>query len=463
MLKKTLFAAPLVAGCLLLSGHAAEASEPEFGTVTVGPPFFGAGDPTSPGSTQPTVHVALENDAWTSVVPGGLTLPIAYKAHMKKGYIIDYNFGRPHGLGDRVTPIMPALGEPNPNMAARDIAGDYAMQMGTARLLPGEQAEMVAACTNQANKTNGFEATYNLLIAFEVDAKRRRRWGIGAEGWVAFGDSARKVAIGFIPIRVVCEPPAKQIVVPPVPFKVSGAELYLATFKGDGPVPTQGTACKVLRVTARFKTTTTGLVHFDLSHKVSDQGIKTTPITIEAKKKPDGTYAAEYVNNWFLDKPTNAQFFVQETDGLGVSAGWKDINVTCDNNLADPTSQPPSDEPALKVLKSKFTVTTFQNEPATGCPVKAALDVEFITNKPGGVPFEVTGTDGFVWNFSIKAEEALGLLQVGEGQAQFAKTYRAKYRRMLQVTKSTDAAYSLEVRNVAAEPGAKTAARTISR
>jgi hypothetical protein len=458
MSTKTLLIFPFVAICLLLSGHAAEASEPEFGTVTVGPPFLGASDPAFPGSTQPTVHVALENDAWTEVVPGDLALPIAYKAHMKKGYIVDFKFGRPHGLGgDPVGPIVPPLGEPNPNMAARDVAGDFAKQIGTASLLPGEQADIVAACTNQANETNGFEATYNFLIAFEVDAKRRRRWGIGAEGWVPFGDSARKVVTGFIPIRVICEPPSYHIVVPPVPFKVTGAELYLATFKGDGPAPSQGASCKVLKVTARFKTTTSGLVHFDLSRKVGDQPLATIPITIEAKKKPDGTYAAEYVKNWFLDKPTNAQFFVQETDSLGVSAGWKEISVTCDNNLADPTSQPPSDEPALKVLKSKFTVTTFQNDSVTGCPVNAALDVEFITNKPGGVPFKVTGTDGFVWNFSIKADQEFGPLQIGEGQAQFAKTFRATHRRTIQVTKSTDAQYSLEVRNVAAEPGAKTA------
>jgi hypothetical protein len=458
MLNKTLLISPFVASCLLLSGHAAEASEPEFGTVTVGPPFLGASDPSKPGSTQPTVHVAMENDAWTSVVPGDLALPIAYKAHMKKGYIIDFKFGRPHGLGgDQVDPIVPPLGEPNPNMAARDVAGAFAKQIGTARLLPGEQAEIVAACTSQANETNGFEATYNFLIAFEVDAKRRRRWGIGAEGWVPFGDSARKVVIGFIPIRIICEPPPTHIAIPPVPFKVTGAELYLATFKGDSNIPSQGTACKVLRVTARFKTTTSGLVHFDLSRKVGDQALATIPITLEAKKKPDGTYAAEYVKDWFLDKTTYAQFFVQETDGQGVSAGWKDINVTCDNNLADPTSQPPSDEPALKVLKSKFTVTTFQNDSATGCPVNAALDVEFITNKPGGVPFKVTGTDGFVWNFSIKADQEFGPLQIGEGQAQFAKTFRATHRRMIQVTKSTDAQYSLEVRNVAAEPSAKTA------
>ena len=94
MLKRTILIAPLVATCLLLSSHAAEASEPGFGAVTVGPPFFGTGDPTNPGSTQPAVHVAQENDAWTSVVSGNLILPIAYKAHMKKGYIIDFNFGR---------------------------------------------------------------------------------------------------------------------------------------------------------------------------------------------------------------------------------------------------------------------------------------------------------------------------------------------------------------------------------
>lgn len=195
-------------------------------------------------------------------------------------------------------------------------------------------------------------------MGFEVDAKRRRRWGSG--GWHAFGNSGKKVVSAVLPIRIICEPPSHHVTEPPVPFKVTGAELYLATFKGEGPVPTQGTSCKVLKVTARFNTTTSGLVHFDLSRKVGDQPLATISITIEAKKKQDGTYAAEYVKDWFLDKPANAQFFVQEIDGQGLSAGWKDINITCDNNLADPTSQPPSDEPTLKVLKSTFSVTTFQ-------------------------------------------------------------------------------------------------------
>ena len=232
---------------------------------------------------------------------------------------------------------------------------------------------------------------------------------------------------------------------------------YLATFTGDSNVPSEGASCKVLRVTARFKTTTTGLVHFDLSRKVGDGAIATTPITIEAKAKPDGSHAAEYVNDWFFDKPTHAQFFVQETDGLGVSAGWKEIQVNCSGDLADPGSQPPSDEPELRVLKSSFAVTTFAGDSPRGCPVNAALDVEFITNKPGGVPFKVTGTDGFVWNFSIKADEPAGPLQIGEDQASYGETYRAKYRRMIEVTKSTDAMYGLEVRNVAVEPDAKTA------
>jgi hypothetical protein len=163
------------------------------------------------------------------------------------------------------------------------------------------------------------------------------------------------------------------------------------------------------------------------------------------------------VKDWYLDKATYAQFMVQETDGQGLSAGWKDIHVTCDDQLADPTSQPPTDGPEFKVLSSKFTVTTYKSNTASGCPANAALDIEFVTNKPGGVPFKVTGTDGFVWNSSIKAEEELGPLQVGQDQAQFATTYRAKHRRMLKITKPTDASYSLEVRNVAVEPSAKTA------
>jgi hypothetical protein len=204
----------------------------------------------------------------------------------------------------------------------------------------------------------------------------------------------------YVPVKVICEAAEElDIAVPPIAFKVTGAELYLATFKGDGPAPSQGAS-------------TSGLV----------QGLKTVPITIESKQKPDGTFAAEYVKDWYLDKATYAQFMVQETDGQGLSAGWKDIHVTCDDQLADPTSQPPSDGPEFKVLSSKFTVTTYKSESVSGCPVNAALDIEFVTNKVGSVPFKVTGTDGFVWKSSIKAEEAFGPLQVGEGQAQFATT-----------------------------------------
>ena len=351
MLRRTCITASLLSITLLLSGHATQASEPEFGSVTLGFDF---------GLSPPAVHVARDGDAWTEVIPGELTLGIVYEAHMKKGYIVNHDFGRLSGLGNSVALIWPPLGEPNPNQADRSISGAFNEQMNTALFTTGERESMVAACTSQANEANGFEATFNFVMGFEVDAKRRRRWGSG--GWHAFGDSGKKVVSAVLPIRIICEPPSHHVTEPPVPFKVTGAELYLATFKGEGPVPTQGTSCKVLKVTARFNTTTSGLVHFDLSRKVGDQPLATIPITIEAKKKQDGTYAAEYVKDWFLDKPANAQFFVQEIDGQGLSAGWKDINITCDNNLADPTSQPPSDEPTLKVLKSTFSVTTFQND-----------------------------------------------------------------------------------------------------
>lgn len=330
MLKRTLFSTSLLASSLLLSGHAAEASMPEFGTVTAGPPFFGAEHPTSPGASQPTVHVARENDTWTRVEAGNLIVPITYTAHMEKGYIIDFNFGRLSGLGsDPVNPIVSPIGEPNPNMADTNVAGLYRLAMKTVDFSPGEREQMVAACTSRANEANSFEVTYNFLVGFEVDAKRRRRWTIN--GYVSFGDFKRTVVSAVIPIRVICEPPSYHVAEPLVPFKVTGAELYLATFKGNGPIPAQGASCKVLRVTARFKTTTGGLVRFDFSNKVGDQPLGTTPITIEAKKKSDGTYAAEYVKDWFLDKTTYAQFLVQETNGQGLSAGWKDIKVSCGN------------------------------------------------------------------------------------------------------------------------------------
>jgi hypothetical protein len=69
------------------------------------------------------------------------------------------------------------------------------------------------------------------------------------------------------------------------------------------------------------------------------------PVHREVLERELSNIGVRQVNDWFFDKPTHAQFFVQETDGLGVSAGWKEVNVTCSGALADPASQPPSDEP----------------------------------------------------------------------------------------------------------------------
>jgi hypothetical protein len=393
----------LVVSFVLLAGYQARAGEPQFGTVTVGAPFFGASDPALPGSSQPTVHVSYASGTWTAIAPGNLPLPIAYEARMKKGYIVNAKFGRPD-RGESVTPIIPEVGEPNPNQADTAIAGLATVPMRTEDLLPDERAQIVAACASHANEANGFQATHNFLVGFQVDAQRRRRWTVN--GYVAFGNSARKMVTGVIPLRVICEPPPDHVT---VPLKVTGAELYLTTFKGDGAVPAQGASCKILKVTARFKTTTSGLVHFDLSHQVGDQGIKTIPITIEAKQKSDGTYAAEYVKDWFFDKKTYAQFFVQETDGQGVSAGWKDINVTCDNNFADPASHSRADEPAVKVSLSAIPPRRRAGS-ATCTPAGSALCTAFETGcgfVGGGLS---SSPDGGV-TCSIAKSKAVGFLQ----------------------------------------------------
>ena len=63
MLRRTCITASLLSITLLLSGHATQASEPEFGSVTLGFDF---------GLSPPAVHVARDGDAWTEVIPGEL-------------------------------------------------------------------------------------------------------------------------------------------------------------------------------------------------------------------------------------------------------------------------------------------------------------------------------------------------------------------------------------------------------
>jgi hypothetical protein len=416
-----------------------------------------------------TIHImSTDGTRWSAIKPARLDLQGTLNAEMSTGYIISYHMrlgtcGSTEQCEAAPFPIIYGPFQTGGGLTKK-IGGavHFSMNASVAGLstptsigLQPSFDAMVSKCNTRMDLINqglSFNTTFRATFAIETRS-----------GGVEDFNTAGGAAVDFrktidVPVRVVCDGFPKaldQLAQPEAPFKVTGAELFLATFQGDTNVPSQGTACKSLRVTARFKTNKGGIVHFDLSHKIGGAPIKTVPISIQSKKQPDGSWSAEYVNFWQLDTTTYAQFFVQETDGSGVSAGWKDINVICGGGFTG--TPPPSDEVKLRVLKSKFTVTVFKADTATGCPANAALDIEFVTNKPGSVPFRVTGTDGFVWNFSIKAEEALGPLQMGGGQAAYAKTYRAKHRRTIKIEKSTNATYKLEVRNVAVEASAKNA------
>jgi hypothetical protein len=416
------------------------------------------------------IHISsTDGKKWSAIKPGRLDLQGSLKAQMSTGIIISYHMrlGTCGSTAQCEAAPFPIIYGPfqTGSGIVKKIGGTvhFSMDPSIAGLSTptsiGSQPSfdaMVSKCNSRRDLINdglSFNTTFKVTFAIE-SATVRPFEGFDASGGAAV-DFRKTIDV---PVRVVCDGFPKaldQLAQPEAPFKVTSAELFLATFAGDTNIPSQGTACKSLRVTARFNTNKGGIVHFDLSHKIGTDPIKTVPISIQSKQQPDGSWSAEYVNVWQLDKTTYAQFFVQETDGTGVSAGWKDINVVCGGGFAG--TQPPSDEVELRVLKSKFTVTVFKANTATGCPANAALDIEFVTNNPGSVPFKVTGTDGFVWNFSIKAEEALGPLQMGGGHAAYAKTYGVKHRRMLSVDKSTNATYKLEVRNVAVEASAKNA------
>src|SRR6266542_312904 len=86
-------------GLAIFLGNA-EASQPEFGRVIIGAPYSG-GEPSLPGAVQATLRVTRAGDAWTSIAPGDVTLPIGFSAEMKKGYIVNYKFGD-DASGDRV-------------------------------------------------------------------------------------------------------------------------------------------------------------------------------------------------------------------------------------------------------------------------------------------------------------------------------------------------------------------------
>lgn len=418
------------------------------------------------------IHVVSEDgQTWSKLKPTQITLAGTAKAKMWTGYILAYHLRLGSCSGEQCYgPAFPVIYGPN-NLGLWEMKFEKNVSVTI-------DTGIAPVSTTGISANGDYDAIIGKCNALLAQGKSiRENHVLSATMHVTLGIETKGVAAEFspggamvdfrdvdaVPVSVICEGAPLQmlgadtIATPPVPFKVTDAKLFLTTFQAPS-LPTPGEACKTLRVKARFKTTKPGLVHFDLSRKVGDDPLAVIPITIEAKQKADGTFEAEYVKDWFLRENTYAQFFVQVTDDpFGPNDGWEDINVICGGGLAGTPPVDPDAGPALKVLKSSFQVTTFKNDSLTGCPAKAALDVEFVTNKPGSVPFKVTGNDGFVWNASIKAEEQFGPIQIGNGQAQYQVGYRAKFRRMIDVTKTTHALYGLEVRNVAAEPSARNA------
>lgn len=423
--------------------------------------------------TSDQLVVSGNGDAYDTLQDGHTAIPL--KIHAKiENVILAYKI-----FDSRLIPNMEGPGKPSYyvptlalNYAAREIDEHkpFHFQFTTNSLVGQKAIElcngMISAGGSRAQQ---HQATLDLPMIYFVHAGKRLKnvdtSGVGVpaeQNPTNYSQKVSKTANTVAQVPIVCKPLRKtandDLAHDQGKLQVRDVKLFLTTYSHATTSPNPGTVCPKLKVTARFETNRKGLVHFDLTRKVGDQPLATIPITVESKHKGDGTFEAEYENWWSVSETSYAQFMAQETEGLGLSSGWKDITLHCTGagggGLANP-ELPDNDQPSLKVLESSIKMVHMANNSPTTCPRTVHMDVEFITNKAGGVPFRITGTDGSVINSSVASEQELGPLMVGPDQMEYAKTYRATYRRTMVLDKATDRDYALEVRNVSVLPEAK--------
>jgi hypothetical protein len=338
------------------------ASEPGFGRVDVQATHTTTGSPALPDALeQATIRVGRGDGRWVRVLNDSITIQFAYYAEMKRGYITNYHFGH-IWQGNRVT--VRFLPDEPWYMAATAIAGDLEETFSSGDLSAVEQEEIVSACNREASADNGFELSFDYAVAFQVDARRRRRPVVSSPGdYTGYGDSARQLVTGVVPIRVACEPPVQRAEAPPDPVTI---DLRVEQF-GD-------TCPKRTEVTSFIDYEEQSTASFRIRHndRLSDLiSIKARRVELGGKR----WYRVKRVETYHLD-PGLHEFRVEMPAGKRSKPA--SVRITC---------------PPFQVTSAWLT---YDVADGTTCPKEVKEVATFKATRPGSFDYEVKHQGGLV-------------------------------------------------------------------
>jgi hypothetical protein len=253
---------------------------------------------------------------------------------------------------------VPRVHEVSNNRLSMDIPGAaIAISKGGIQMNPlGDQ--ILAGCNKALADGKPITATHGFTqkVELTVGVLAFKDWTPGHPGlfdpppqisgpaFPPLGLNATKTVSVDIPVKCKGAKPSLDVATPDAPgkqeFKVTKAELFLATFHGQETHPTPGTSCPKLKVTTRLETTKAGKVTVNLWRQPGQMLAHSVDSKFMTQGPHKGKFVAEFTRWDTFDKTTYVQYMAEVPGNpFGVSTQWKPITIKCNGELTTDTPQ----------------------------------------------------------------------------------------------------------------------------
>lgn len=383
------------AATLLGAGAAAAGPSPVFDHITL-----------TPTGIPPVIIVeSQDGKKWSKIRPQKLLLSGKVDVAMDKGRLSGYSLAHSGvKLIDKSIPNQP-----------KSIKTEISFQSHTNNLAIAS-ITAVATCNGKLASGKGIHQDHLVGITSDVTLIGRARDDGLSE--------IKREGYGSFPITVKC------LGVPEAGPQAGADDLagaFAVKSAALGIHKPQSNACPTTAsINARFETNMKGKVTFIYRRA---GGGKSNPITVNAKKMPNGKFMAVHNQEVKIDKATDTKYMV-EVVGKGIISDWQSLKVPCKIQTGGNGGLAPTPEVPMKALSAQIGI----KGPKTKlCPATATLMAWIKTNKPGKIGFRLMRKDGPVGPMIFATA-----VKSGNG-------YMATYTRKIEIAGPVSQSYSVVV------------------
>lgn len=359
-----------------------------------------------PTGIPPVIVVESEDGKkWSKIKPQKLLLSGKVNIAMEKGRLSGYSLAHSGvGLIDKSIHGQP-----------KSFKTDVSFESHTNNLAIAA-ITAVGACNGKLQSGKGIHQDHLVGITTDVTLIGRA-WDDGLS-------ELKREGYGSFPITVKC-------LGVPEAGPQAGADDLAAAFAVKSALltaqePKSNVCPNTALLKARFVTNMAGKVTFIYRQA---GGGKSSPITVTAKKRPNGQFVASHNQEVKIEKATDTKYMV-EVVGKGIISDWERLDVPCkvqtggNGGMATPPDVP------MKALSSQIGI----KGPKTKlCPTTASMTAWIRTNKAGKIGFRIMRKDG-----PVGAMIFATAVKSGNG-------YMATYTKKIEITGPVNQAYAIVI------------------